>query len=102
MKIASLSSRQLYFTRAYAALSNPRSRRFDQDHEVAHIPEPIRHASGHRRGRAKSSVDLCEVVAEVIESHGGGVVFQLAAECIRQPGVAEATCEQIDSGALQS
>ena len=42
----------------------------DERRNVRHVPNPIRHASGHCRGHAKRLVNAAEVIVHVVERHG--------------------------------
>ena len=49
-------------------------------HKLIHVPQPICDASGHRRAHAQCTMNLDEVVSEIIERDGSRVILQLAAE----------------------
>jgi hypothetical protein len=40
--------------------------RFPEGYQVCHVLEPIRNASGHRRSHAQCTMNLDEIVREVV------------------------------------
>jgi hypothetical protein len=46
--------------------------------QIRNSPEPIRDASGHSWGHAKCTVNLDEVVGEIIKGNCRRMIFQLA------------------------
>jgi hypothetical protein len=48
---------------------------FPQRNQVGHFPQPVRHASGHRRACAQRAVNLDEVVRELAERNRGRVIL---------------------------
>lgn len=55
-----------------ASLSGRDKRRY-----VHHIPQPIRHASGHCRSHAQALVNAVEVIVHAAQGYGKGVVFDI-------------------------
>ena len=55
----------------------PRSaaRRLPEGYKVIHFPEPIRHASGHSWGHAECTMNLDEVVGEIVEGRRRRVIL---------------------------
>jgi hypothetical protein len=51
---------------------------FPEGNQIRNFPEPIRDASGHSWGHAKCTVNLDEVVGEIIKGNCRRMIFQLA------------------------
>jgi hypothetical protein len=49
---------------------------FPESNQVLYAPQPIRYASGHSWGHAKCTMDLDEVVGEIVEGRRSRVIFQ--------------------------
>src|SRR5664279_4643923 len=60
---------------------------FPQGYKVGHVPQPICDASGHRWSPANCTMNLDEVVGEIIERRRCGVILQLARESVAQARV---------------
>jgi hypothetical protein len=48
---------------------------FPKGNKVIYIPEPIRDASGHGRGHAKCTMNLDEVIGEIVEGSRRRVIL---------------------------
>jgi hypothetical protein len=48
---------------------------FPEGYQVLYAPQPICNASGHCRGRAKCTMNLDEIVGEIVESCGSRALF---------------------------
>src|SRR5258708_15280473 len=60
--------------------------RLNQLDQIAHAPQPVRDARGHRRGATRRLVNADEVVVKHEERDGVAVVLVLLAEGVREPG----------------
>jgi hypothetical protein len=74
-------------------------RRLPEGYQVFYAPQPICYDSRHSRGRAKCTMNLDEVVAEIIERRSSRVIPKLARESIRQARVAPHTGTKRSSSA---
>jgi len=61
---------------------------FPEGYQVLYAPEPICHASSHSRAHSQCTVNLDEVVGEIIQSCCSRVILYLPAETIRQARIA--------------
>lgn len=50
---------------------------FPEGNQILYTPQPIRDVRGHCRGHAQCTVNLDEVVAEIIESRGNRMILHL-------------------------
>lgn len=57
----------------------------NQLNNIDHIPKPVRHASGHRRGHFDGRIDPGEIVPNCVEGNHVAVVLELLAVGVRQP-----------------
>ena len=72
----------------------------DTRNNIGDLPKPIRDARRHRRSDAKRRVDAHEIVIHKMRGDLMGVVLDLLAERIRQPGEAAHTlCSMHERGA---
>ena len=63
----SIGSRIIGISSSYLSSCPPLLVAFPEGYKIIHIPESIRHASSYRRRHAKCTMNLDEVVGEIIE-----------------------------------
>jgi hypothetical protein len=57
----------------------------DECRNVTHVPKRIRYSSSHRGRYPQGPVDTNEIVVHVMQADCVRVIFDLLAECVRQP-----------------
>ena len=55
---------------------------FPESNQFFHAPQPIRDARSHRGRRAECTMNLDEIVCEIIQRHRSGMILQFARESI--------------------
>jgi hypothetical protein len=48
---------------------------FPVGYQILYTPQPICDASGHGRGRAKCTMNLDEIVGEIVKRRGSGMIL---------------------------